>query len=151
MDDLRDYDEEEEEDEDEEEEQEEEEEEEDVQSEITSADDIHELIGTALEYQYMLDKRTSPWEMCEWKDEELENFKINLEAVDRLYYIYHSDEGVSRQDFEFVGRMVYNDRLIYIQMDAGCDYTGFDCAGGGEIYITFDAQIFLKSIITDKY
>ncbi|KAG7168045.1 hypothetical protein Hamer_G018488 [Homarus americanus] len=99
----------------------------------------------------MLDKRTSPWEMCEWRDGELEKFEINLEAVDRLYYTSHYDDDVSGQDFEFAGRMVYNGRLIYIKMSAGCDYTGFECQGGGEIYITFDAQIFLKSIITNKY
>ncbi|KAG7177512.1 hypothetical protein Hamer_G025157 [Homarus americanus] len=122
-----------------------------VRSEVTCADDIDELIGTAFCYQYMFDKRTSPWEMCEWRDGELEDFEIDLEVVDRLYYISHCDDGVSGRDFEFAGRMEYNGRHVYIKMSAGCDYTGFECQGGGEIYITFDPQIFLKSIITNEY
>lgn len=122
-----------------------------VLPEVTCAEDMEDLIGTAICYQYMFEKRTSPWERCEWSEGELEAFEIDLEAVDRLYYIYHCDDGVSGRDFEFIGRMEYKHRYVYIKMSAGCDFTGFDCQGGGKIFLTFDARIFLKSAMEQHY
>nr|XP_053646493.1 uncharacterized protein LOC128698324 [Cherax quadricarinatus] len=116
-----------------------------------SPQDIEDLIGTALIYQYMFTKSTSPWERSHWTDRELEGFEIDLEAVDRLYYVHHADDGVSGREFEFAGRMEYHNHPVYVKMSAGCDFTGFDCQGGGSIYISRDAQIFLEAILEDEY
>nr|BDT62727.1 MAG: hypothetical protein [Metapenaeus ensis nimavirus] len=113
--------------------------------------DIEEMVGDALFYQYMFDKRTSPWEMAEWPDGQLEKFKVESEAVERLYYIYSYDDGVSGQEYSLVVRVIYRDKPVYAYLSASCDFTGFECEGGGEIYISLDAQIFLKSIINSDF
>lgn len=116
---------------------------------IYTADDIDDLVGVALIYQNMFDRRTSPWEIAEWQENELENFCIESCNVDRLYHIYHFDDDVSGREYELLARLDYHGRSIYVKLCAGCDYTGFDCQGGGEIYLSFDAQVFLKSIVNN--
>jgi len=114
---------------------------------VKNQKDIVNLVGEALQYQYLFDKRTSPWERASWSDDDLENFEIQANMIQRLYHIFYYDDEVSGRDFELAVRTVYKGRVVYVKMMAGCDFTGFDCHGGGEIYITCDAQIFLKSIL----
>ncbi|CAL4088240.1 unnamed protein product [Meganyctiphanes norvegica] len=114
---------------------------------INNIDNIEELVGYALIYQYMFVKRTSPWEMQSWDYNELENFKVDLNKVDRLYYIEHFDDSVNSRTYEILVRMDYRGEHIFVRLSAGCDFTGFDCQGDGEIYITRNPNIFLKSIV----
>jgi len=113
-----------------------------VISTIRNADDIEEAIGEALLYQHMFEKRTSPWEMQTWDYEDLQNFTIKLKRIDRLYYIYNFDDDVSSRSYEIIVRMSYKKEKVFVHMTAGCDFTGFDCQGGGEIYITKSAYPF---------
>ncbi|CAL4105611.1 unnamed protein product [Meganyctiphanes norvegica] len=122
-----------------------------IVSTVHNAQDIEELIGEALIYQHMFEKRTSPWEMQTWDYEELQDFKLKLKRVDRLYYINHFDDQVSSRTFEILLRMTYKKEKIFVHLSAGCDFTGFDCQGGGEIYITRSANIFLKSIVEEHH
>lgn len=117
---------------------------------VSKVDDIEEMVGYALIYQYMFVKRTSPWEMQTWDYHELEIFKVDLNKIDRLYYIDHFDDSVNSKTYEILIRMNYNNEKIFVRLSAGCDFTGFDCQGGGEIYITRNPNIFLKSIV-DQY
>nr|BDT62725.1 MAG: hypothetical protein [Metapenaeus ensis nimavirus] len=114
---------------------------------IEMQEDIEEVVGYALFHQFMFNKRTSPREMAEWPDGQLENFEIKSKAVERLYYISHFDDGQSGLVFELVVRVIYRDKPVYASLVANCNYSGFDCYGEGEIYVGLDAQIFLKSII----
>ncbi|XP_042893996.1 uncharacterized protein LOC122267876 isoform X2 [Penaeus japonicus] len=118
---------------------------------VNSAQEIDDLVGEALTYQALIDKRTSPWEMKCWNHEELQNFRIKLENVDRLYHIHFFDDQLEQREFELVVRMLHNKTHIFVQLSAGCDYTGFDCRGGGEIYISKDPQVFLKSVLEQDY
>jgi len=118
---------------------------------VHNAEDIEELIGEALLYQHMFEKRTSPWEMHNWDYEELQDFTLKLKRVDRLYYIKHFDDQVSSRTFEMLVRMKYKKEKYFVHLSAGCDFTGFDCQGGGEIYITKSANIFLKSIVEESH
>ncbi|XP_069972496.1 uncharacterized protein [Penaeus vannamei] len=118
---------------------------------VNSAEEIDDLIGEALTYQDMLDKRTSPWEMHCWSQEELQNFRIKLSNVDRLYHIHFFDDHLEERKFVLVARILYKERHVFVQLIAGCDFTGFHCRGGGEIYISLDAQVFLKSVLDQKY
>jgi len=122
-----------------------------LDSTVYNADDIEELIGEALLYQHMFEKRTSPWEMQNWDYEELQEFTLKLKRVDRLYYIHHFDDQVSSRTFEMLVRMKYKKEKYFVHLSAGCDFTGFDCQGGGEIYITKSANIFLKSIVAETH
>lgn len=122
-----------------------------VDPNVPNADIMDDYVGGALQYQCMFDKRTTPWEKTLWDDTELENFKIDLEVVDRLYYIYQFDDGVNGREFQMTARMDYKGRKVYIELVAGCDYTGFDCQGGGVIFISLDANLFMKLILTEEY
>lgn len=122
-----------------------------VVSTVKNADDIEELIGEALMYQHMFEKRTSPWEMHTWDYDELQSFVVDLKKVDRLYYIFSFDDEVSSRSYEILVRMDHNNEQVFVQLSAGCDFTGFDCQGGGEIYITKSPNILLKSIISENH
>lgn len=115
---------------------------------VTNPDGIADSLGEALAYQYLYEKRTSPWERASWDEDALDDFEIQVDMIDRLYHIHHYDDGVSGRDYELVVRTVHKEKVIYAKLTAGCDFTGFECQGGGEIYVTLDAQIFLKSVLT---
>ncbi|XP_042239460.1 uncharacterized protein LOC121877701 isoform X2 [Homarus americanus] len=119
---------------------------------VQTAEEMENMIGTALSYQDMFDHRTSPWEMHKWEQEDLQKLKIDLEKVDRLYHIKFQDDEVEQRDYELVARVEFAPKTwMFIELVAGCDYTGFDCRGGGEIYVSFDAQVFLKSVLNRDY
>ena len=112
-------------------------------------EDIWDVVGEALPWQKLFIRKTSPWEMVEWEPGELESYTVEDDRVDRVYYIYGFDGfGVDGRDYTLLGRMRYGSRMSYFALEAGCDFTGFDCQGGGYIYVTFDPQIFLKSVVT---
>jgi len=121
-----------------------------VYSEITTnADMMDDYMSYALAYQYMFDRRTTPCEKSLWEDKELDNFNIDLEKIDRLYYIYYAEEemGWYGEKFRMTARMDYKGRKVYFELVANCDYMGFD----GIIFVCEDADLFMKIIITDKY
>ncbi|CAL4144584.1 unnamed protein product, partial [Meganyctiphanes norvegica] len=120
-------------------------------STINNTEDIDDLVGSALVYQHMFDRRTSPWEMQNWDYDELQKFKVKLNRVDRLYYIYHYDDEISSRSYEILVRMDYKEEKLFVHLAAGCDFTGFDCQGGGEIYITRNPNIFLKSVVGQNH
>ena len=108
---------------------------------------INSELREALSYQYMFERKTTPWEMSSWEGNDLNNFELKMEQVDRLYHLYYFDSDPGGRDFEFVGRMDYNDLKLYVELSACCDYTGFSDRGGGHIFVSTDANLFLKSIL----
>nr|BDT63582.1 MAG: hypothetical protein [Pasiphaea japonica whispovirus] len=118
---------------------------------VNSVWEIHDKIGYAIEYQHTFNKRTTPLEKSTWDEQELENFQLDVKCIDRLYYIYQFNDGVSGQEFEMAARMLYKGEHVYIQLEASCDFTGFDCEGHGIMFISKDANLFIKLILTDKH
>ena len=118
-----------------------------VDPNIRDADDILEYIYGALEYQWMFDTRTTPWERDQWDDKELQNFKIMVEYIDRIYHIWFYDDGVTGQEFRLIARMDYGGQHLYVEMNANCDFTGFDCQGQGNFYVSRDANLFMKTVL----
>ena len=57
-----------------------------VDENIRNADAIYNQVGWAIDNQQYFQKTTIPWETC-FSVNEFPNFKIDLEKVDRLYYI----------------------------------------------------------------
>ena len=53
---------------------------------IKTVDDIDYYVGYPLIYQYMFERKTSPWEMSTW-DDNLYSFEIDTDYVDRLYAV----------------------------------------------------------------
>ena len=81
---------------------------------------------------------------------ELKLYKLNVMKIDRVYYTYgHDGLGIGCLDYKLLGRMRYGFRMSYFALEASCDSTrfGLNCQGKGYIYVTFDPQIFLKSIV----
>ena len=117
---------------------------------VSSANDMSDKMYGALCYQYMFDRRISPWDMEQFGDEDIQKFELDLEKVDRLYHIYHFDDGVSGANWEILVRMDHNGRKAYVNLTAGCDFTGFECQGGGYIYITFNVNVFTRIMLEDN-
>ena len=117
-----------------------------VISSVVNAEDMDDHLFEALSYQYMFDRRTTPWEMQHWDYKDLQAFKIDLEQVDRLYHIKFFENAGDRE-FEMIGRMQYKGEPLYVELNAGCDNTGFDCQGMGNIFISRDANLFMKLVL----
>ena len=94
---------------------------------INTFEDIDDALCLPFSYQYMFDKRTSPWEMKDWDHEELNNFAIEPENIDRLYHLIADDEDQTFGSWEICCRLEYIGERYFVEMYANCDYTGFDC------------------------
>ena len=112
---------------------------------VQNAKKMNDYLSYALLYQDMFERRTTPWEMNQWDYYDLQAVEIDLERVDRLYHINFVDDCGDRR-FEMIGRMQYKEESFYVQLFAGCDNTGFDCRGGGNIFISRDANLFMKQL-----
>ena len=116
---------------------------------VKNAEEIDDYLHEALHYQHTFEKRTTPWEAQQWDYEELQRFNIDLEKIDRLYYIFY-DSGVGGRNFQMIARMEKDEEQpIYVEMVASCDYTGFDCQGSGYIFISKNANLFMKLVLAE--
>ena len=121
-----------------------------IDPKVQDAETIESHVGEALTHQIMFDKRAPPWELSQWADGELDRFQIKLSQVDGLYYIDHIDDETG-QAFVMVARMNYNGRHVFVELRASCDFSGFDCQGGGYIFVCNDADSFMSTVITSEY
>ena len=118
---------------------------------ITCTDDIDDLIGYSLEYQHMFKKETAPWEMRNWMEDELDNFRIDYRKIERVYYIHFRD-GYFSQDYKLIARMIYKSQSLYIAMGATYDRKeGFSRYGGGRIYVSRDAHMFMNTVLDERF
>ena len=88
--------------------------------------------------------------MKDWDQDELTNFTIRVEKIDRLYYILSNDEDQNFRSWELCCRMDCTGEKYFVEMCANCDYTGFDCQGGGLISITKLPDFYLSNIISNN-
>ena len=118
---------------------------------VTNLEDLEYGMSYVMDYQTMLDKSTTPWEQKHlWPGDTLQKFEIDLEKIDRVYHMVRVDN--SDQEFELIARMSFaDDRPLYVYLRAYCLYPGFDFNGWGSIYLSFDADIFMKTILTDSH
>nr|BDT63178.1 MAG: hypothetical protein [Hemigrapsus takanoi nimavirus] len=94
---------------------------------VKSEDVIIDQVGAALSYQYMFERKTSPGEMACWDQEELMNFCVKSENIDRLYSLdCHEDGDYSEGDYYLVARVRHGDRHVFVELIASCDSTGFE-------------------------
>ena len=115
---------------------------------ISTQEDIDDALGHPLSYQFMFDKRTSPWEMSDWDEEKLQYFVIETSKIDRLYHITANDSDPNFRQWELCCRMHHEGEKYFVEMYANCDYTGFDCQGGGFISLTKLPSFFLENMVT---
>ena len=115
---------------------------------IKVAKDIWDVAGVALAWQELLPKKNPPWEMGEWEPGEFERYEVHANRIDRLYYIYGFDGfGVHNSCYTLLGRMRYGPRITYFTLEGNFKFTRSSRQGDGYIYVTFDPQIFLKSVV----
>nr|BDT62623.1 MAG: hypothetical protein [Metapenaeus ensis majanivirus] len=131
-----------------------------VDPSIKTADDIENIVGEALYHQGYLDKRTSPWEINYWPENELERFNIKADAVDRVYDIgavecfydiRFTGSNESSKIYELMVRVIYKGKFVYANLRAICKKDIWERKKGiweGEIYVTLDANIFWKSMVS---
>ena len=118
-----------------------------VISSVVNAEDMEDYLFEALFYQSIFERRTTPWEMQYWDYEDLQAFEIDLEQVDRLYHIKFFEFYGDRQ-FEMIGRMQYKGEPIYVELNAAIEpLTRFNYQGGGNIFISRDANLFMKLVL----
>ena len=129
-----------------------------VVEDVQNAKTIFEYVGHALQFQKDFDKEIIPSEINEYDyddddddnnnfgNDKLEKFKIDLEKIDRLYYIKYTDD----QTYRLVARMQYNKEEkrsldpIYVEMYAFYDYYSENIKG--IIYVSRNVNDFMKFV-----
>ena len=92
--------------------------------EVSSNDNIQDLIGYALAYQEYFERNVFPYDEETFKNDVC-NFVIESEKIDRLYYIFSYEEDYR---YELNCRMLYRDIPYYVLMSAYCGGCGWgDC------------------------
>ena len=115
---------------------------------IRDATDIERIGHIALVFQYRYKKRTTPVEFLTW---DYPNLEINLELVDRLYYIKNGKiyYGLFQNHFEMVGRMQQQQSFIYFALTTRVDeknIRNWDQIQGS-IYYSQNPYLFMKIIL----
>ena len=87
--------------------------------------------------------------MKDWDQDDLNSFTIEAEKIDRLYHIVANEEDQNLRSWEICCRMEHNGEKYFVEMNANCDYTGFDCQGGGLISITKLPDFFLSNMVSN--
>ena len=116
---------------------------------VKDAETVDEYLEEALFYQDNFDKRTTPWEAQQWDPEALREFMINLEKIDRLYYICHENDCVGYRTI-MVARMEFEDyQYYYVQLAASYNNKNSCYLDWGSIFISKDANIFMKLVLAE--
>ena len=115
--------------------------------EISSNENIQDLIGYALAHQEYFERNVSPYEEETFKNDVL-NFVIESEKIDRLYYIYSYEENYDNR-YELYCRMLYKETPYYVSMSAYCEGCGWDCrwCSHGHIKFTKFPNVFFDHVI----
>lgn len=113
---------------------------------IKNAQDIYNNIKQALIYQSIYNRTTTPQEIQTWDYEELQRITIDVEKIDRLYYMeYHYDNKVT--ECEIIIRMIYKDnQYVFIKLYASFDWTNNKPEGTGDIFISRCPKFFATKI-----
>ncbi|CAL4240445.1 unnamed protein product [Meganyctiphanes norvegica] len=117
---------------------------------VDNVNDVNELIGEAIQYQYMFETRRLPSESLDVCQDDLHNFNIDINKINRLYYIHHSDN-TSHRKYQLLARMDYNYEHVFVKLSAGYEFTRFGCLGGGAIYVTKNANTFFNLMVEERY
>lgn len=117
---------------------------------IKTANEINDdYMGFALAYQFLFKRKTSPCERSSWNENDLQNFTIDVNQIDRLYSMTPVKEDIlSGGRFYLLSRMKYMDKDMFVELTAFCDSFGFAYEGGGEIYITSNVDIFYNAVVS---
>lgn len=117
---------------------------------IDDANSVNRILGEAIQYQYMFETRTFHSESHDFLEDDLQSFAIDINKINRLYYILHFDDSVSCRKYELLARMEYNLENVFVKLSAGYEFTRFGCLGGGVIYVTKNPNVFFNCIVEEE-
>ena len=118
-----------------------------VEPGVTTKSAILEKLSEALDNQFAFRKKTFTGENTDWGKIDLETFKLDLNYVDRLYYLY-----VNQQHFRIICRMVYNTKPVFVELSAKCCISHrFKCRSRGYIFVTRNPNTFFRVFLADLY
>ena len=109
-----------------------------VDENIRTADAMYNHVGWAIDNQQYFQKTTIPWETG-FSINEFPNFKIDLEKVDRLYYI-DCDEDEDR--YKLICR-IQGEFYIYMTANLCSCHSKLK----GFIFVGRDANLFMKVVL----
>ena len=113
---------------------------------IKNAQDINNNINQALNYQSIYSRTTTPQEIQTWDYEELQRITIDVEKIDRFYYMefyYHS----KTTEYEIIIRMIYKDnQYVFIKLYTNFDWTNNKPIGIGEIFVSRCPKLFVTKV-----
>lgn len=114
---------------------------------IKSAKDLYAKIGFALEHQNKCICNAMLYEIEkeEEKEKELEEFKIKLENIDRIYYIF-TDENTVQSNYYLLARLDNQNLFRYVEL---IYYHNKDYApkSVGTIFFCSDIYTFVKIVL----
>ena len=140
---------------------------------IQTTNDIALYVGYALSHQYRFKRKTSPWEIEQWNEWELElmvdefeddekvfeddggeevdknfveNFNIEHQKIDRLYRLIHEFNDMWYYDnwFYLLARMEYKKGdHVFVELEAGCHKNKH---WTGNIFVTRLAFVFTRVV-----
>ena len=115
-----------------------------------NATKIQSEINGALFHQNKFTRKTTEQEKYNWIGKKLQNFKINVERIDRLYYISFNRYS-TKSKYELVARMEEEEgNYIYVRLFAIFRYIGSDLVPNDDCIITISKNrtFFLNEIRT---
>lgn len=119
-----------------------------IDSKIKDSVALHNKIGKFLDQSLCFENRCPPWEADEWDIEELKDFKVSTYMIDRIYdYQCRFFLGAENDCVFLYARMPYKGRSLYFHMCFLIGGNFWSNVKGVKTYLTFNAQVFLKSVI----
>ena len=138
-----------------------------LQPNIENAKTIYNYLSNIYKFQNIFHKKTTPCEKRYWKHRAIDNFKINVQNIDRLYYLkrykidrlYYLERYKNNNDsdsdndstnkiiiYKMIARLDHNKKPIYVEMTA---YSCF-CCRNGDIFISSNVNLFMKLVLTQN-
>ena len=123
---------------------------------------VYEATKEVLSHQKLFTKNTSVWEESLWSDEALENFKVSVMEMDRLYYMWYDrmwfdpmgyDPNRLDRQLELVGRMPYRGTPTYFSLYTWTDNVKCYHKGCfiGKIFVSQNPNIFMPLVVNGSY
>ena len=86
---------------------------------ITTADDLFLAFEQPFLHQHKYELKIPREEENFWRGKDINNFRISVESIDRLYYIINT-----KDNFNLIARMDYNGLSLYVQISGQTLHTG---------------------------
>ena len=117
---------------------------------VRNANDMYQILFDVLDFCDVMEKCVPPVEKEFWKDEKLKYFTIDLDNVDRLYYV-RTDWSFAKASWELIIRIQQDmgrQPPLYIHLfgEMYIDLTDLTDKVGGFMFLCHDASMFMRIV-----